>query len=1035
MRDRSIRRKLSCWLAVIAVGVAAHQAFAAADGTLRWIGPANGGDWMDAANWAVDGSSSYSVADLLTKKTIWKIDGLADGAEISAGANQVIIAGIQWTTSSKVGSVTLSSSANCKFSGENVEINVAGGGNTLEWRLNHNNKWAGDTQGKKLIFIGNGTTRISPSVWFECYQQDLQPCNYTTVILGPNVGMPMSFVTMWNNATLKLEKNMVVGALRVTQTTCKVDLQGHTLTIAGGESAWNNANDQQFVGELTGGGEIVFAGGIRRSIGGSSGAASLSGYAGGVRVHDAELDIAATSALPAEGLPLTLNGGSVALHANTSVRDLKGDGANGKIVIDEGKTVTLTGASGTLAGGFAGKGSVVKTGTESTLTLMGANTQDGAFTVDAGEVVVKRPVAREGLVRRWSFEDPKDLGRDYGEWGVKVVSSGQVQPFATNGVANGKALYLPATGSQTCYMQVKDTRQKGYPCNAHARSYSLWLKPDYIPGNGYIYREGHWKDGGQFTLWSASGKNLICCIDNWQWSDTSNSPVIATPDLMDGRWHHVAAAYENNTLKMWYDGELKVTKTGTRTLDIWENNDYVVIGSQETGKRYVGAVDEVSIWDHALTDEEVAAEYACRKPVDPADVLPKPVCHWAFNDPADVGKDEMGAAALEKNPACGKEMALDAAADAFGGYATAYDCSFYLPKEKMPARFPRGKTPLTLSIRLANKSWWENHSLVEWGDRSIAGNSSSRFPATFRLLVDGCPRQLGVVPPNNWDPVHFAHTQAFNSSSPSRFSHIVVTYDPHTGLFRVFRNGYQEYVNDSCWVSSTGIGEGDFYLNAEAGANANGAVIDDVQIFDRALSPQEVATLTRSLETGKAGQILSPTSPVTVSAGAKLTVSGERLRARSMAGAGEVVVDAGSTFAATSWTGFSGTVSGLGLVLIAKDGAGPAEANVSCDVELEEGTLALDYKDLDTPRVKTTGVVRFPPTGTLKLVTEGARASKWCGRLFTIAACAGYEGPATTAGWTFEPTDATLDLHGRFIFKDGVLTLKMSGGGFRVTVR
>lgn len=1024
MKDRSIRRKLSCWVTALAVCATAHQVFAAADGTLRWIGPASGGEWMNAANWAVEGSSSYSVSDLLTKKTIWKIDGLADGAEIAAGANQVIIAGVQWMTSSAVGTVTLSSTADCMFSGETVEVKVAGSSNTLEWKLNHNNKWAGDTTEKKLVFLGNGTIRIAPSLWYECYHQDFQPCNSTTVIIGQNVGMAMSFVTMWNDATLKLERNLTIGNFRMGQATTTIDLQGHDLYLGGGERA-NNAN-YEVLGKILGSGRIVHSGGVNRALGTNATGADLTGFTGGITVYDANLDVSPATRLPAAGVPLAINGaGIVALHADTRVVGLSGTGATGQLVVDPGKTLTLAGTaekSAVFASGFAGSGDVKKTGSDYALTLTGSSSSEGALSVDEGEVVVKRSVAREGLVRRWTFEDPNDLGRDFGEWGVKIVSAGQVQPFSTNGVAGGRALYLPATGSQTCYLQVKDTRQKGYPCNAHARSFSLWLKPDEVPGSCYIYREGHWnKDGGQFTLWSQSGNNLICCIDNWQWSDTVNSPVIATPNLKDGRWHHVAVAYENNTLKMWYDGELKATKTGTHTLDIWENNDPVVIGSNETEKRYVGAMDEVTIWDHALSAEEVAAEYACRVPVDPADVLPKPVCHWAFNDPTNVGKDEMGHADLEKSPTCAKEMTLNAASDATGGYATAYDSAFYLPSAKMPERFPRGKTPLSISIRLANQAWGENKTILGWGSPSSTANM-------IRLRNSGCPRRLAVAPPNSWNPVNVNYAQAFAGAESVRFTHVVVTLDPHGGVIRVFRDGNLDYVDYSCWFSDAGIGEGDFYLNGERDTGAVGAVIDDVQIFDRALSPQEVAMLTRSLATGKVGQVLSPASSVTVAAGAKLTVSGEELRAKSMAGAGEVVIDAGSGFAATSWTGFTGSVSGLGRVLLAKDGTELTAANVSADVGLEGGTLALDYENLDTPRVKTTGVVRFPATGTLKLVNAGARVGNWFGSVFTVAACGGYEGPATTAGWTFEPADATLNHHGKFVFADGKLSLKMSGG-------
>lgn len=160
-------------LLVVSLGVVPFVAHAAAvDGTLKWVGDPKGGNWMDANNWAVDGSSSYSVNQLLTMRTNWKLNGLADQAVVDAGSSEVIIGGITWTTANS-GKVTLTGSANHKFSGEDgVTVNVSAG-NWLEWEMNHT-LWAGDTTGKAINLVGDGTIHLNPKSKYECYKQNFR---------------------------------------------------------------------------------------------------------------------------------------------------------------------------------------------------------------------------------------------------------------------------------------------------------------------------------------------------------------------------------------------------------------------------------------------------------------------------------------------------------------------------------------------------------------------------------------------------------------------------------------------------------------------------------------------------------------------------------------------------------------------------------------------------------------------------------------------------------------------------------------------
>ena len=156
-----------------------------------------------------------------------------------------------------------------------------------------------------------------------------------------------------------------------------------------------------------------------------------------------------------------------------------------------------------------------------------------------------------------------------------------------------------------------------------------------------------------------------------------------------------------------------------------------------------------------------------------------------------------------------------------------------------------------------------------------------------------------------------------------------------------------------------------------------------------------------------------------------------------MSGAGTVAIGAGSAVLAHGWADFAGSVAGPGTLLLSKDGADvPATASVTADVVFEDGTVAVSAANAERPRVTTTGKVRLPKTGTLKLV-DAKGSSSWNGKAFRIASCADWEGPATAAGWTFEPALVSPDWDAKcaFVHVDGTLLLKIPGAGTVILFR
>ena len=75
-------------------------------------------------------------------------------------------------------------------------------------------------------------------------------------------------------------------------------------------------------------------------------------------------------------------------------------------------------------------------------------------------------------------------------------------------------------------------------------------------------------------------------------------------DLTDGIWHHLAATYDGVTCTIWFDGvatSYPAELTGTcMNPEIMED-----LGAYFLGKDYSGSLDDIAIFDRALTADEV----------------------------------------------------------------------------------------------------------------------------------------------------------------------------------------------------------------------------------------------------------------------------------------------------------------------------------------------------------------------------------------------------------------------------------------------
>jgi hypothetical protein len=105
----------------------------------------------------------------------------------------------------------------------------------------------------------------------------------------------------------------------------------------------------------------------------------------------------------------------------------------------------------------------------------------------------------------------------------------------------------------------------------------------------------------------------------------TTSLVDATTPVIDNRWHFIAATFANKTLKIFVDGVRQASTTSTNNVDINPNNLPVMIAGESSsngGNQFLGAVDEVALYNRELTDEEILSIF--RNGMPSAETASKP---------------------------------------------------------------------------------------------------------------------------------------------------------------------------------------------------------------------------------------------------------------------------------------------------------------------------------------------------------------------------------------------------------------------------
>ena len=291
-----------------------------------------------------------------------------------------------------------------------------------------------------------------------------------------------------------------------------------------------------------------------------------------------------------------------------------------------------------------------------------------------------------------------------------------------------------------------------------------------------------------------------------------SSTVKPDPD----KWYFVVATFDGKEAALYVNGKKTVSATDVPTTIAID--DYgVCIGdnNEATGRYFNGIIDEVKLYDRALSADEVAKQYAAASETAEAGL----VASWAFNEgEGTTAKDSAG-----KNN--GKIVGAKWV-DGKVGKALDFDGQgAYVEVPNAPA--------LNLTKAITMEAWVKHRGadIYTWETILAKGDSA------YRLHFDEMDQSFGM---GLTDENGFWNLSSTVKPDPDKWYFVVATFDGKEAVL---------YVNGKKMVSATDIpttiATNDYGVcigeNNEATGRFFNGIIDEVKLYDRALSADEVA--------------------------------------------------------------------------------------------------------------------------------------------------------------------------------------------------
>jgi uncharacterized repeat protein (TIGR01451 family) len=200
-----------------------------------------------------------------------------------------------------------------------------------------------------------------------------------------------------------------------------------------------------------------------------------------------------------------------------------------------------------------------------------------------------------GLVGAYSFDE--GLGTTAGD-GSGNGNTGTLSGATwTTAGKYGNALSFNGTSSR---LTIADASSLDL---TNAMTLEAWVQPSVTLSG---WRSIVTKDVDRYYLMASSNPQNRPAVGGT--FGTTNQNVFGTASLAVNTWIHVAATYERTTIRLYVNG-VQVA-SGAQTAAISTSNSALTIGADSYGEYFNGLIDEVRIYNRALTAAEIQADMA-----------------------------------------------------------------------------------------------------------------------------------------------------------------------------------------------------------------------------------------------------------------------------------------------------------------------------------------------------------------------------------------------------------------------------------------
>ena len=222
--------------------------------------------------------------------------------------------------------------------------------------------------------------------------------------------------------------------------------------------------------------------------------------------------------------------------------------------------------------------------------------------------LTKAMLSPDDLVGLWSFDEgmgstANDISGNNNDGTLMGGTSWTSGKFGNALSFDGSNGYVLVADDATFEFGTSDFTVEAW---INVRESALVSNREYGVVNKNSYFQGTPGWGIEVSTWGPDGDfGVICYITNQtSWVSTKYLSVRISSMTADV-WHHIAQVRTGTTLRLYFDGELVGTKTHGEIGGNVNNSQPVIIGDHSWGPNFPGLIDEVRIWNTALTADQL----------------------------------------------------------------------------------------------------------------------------------------------------------------------------------------------------------------------------------------------------------------------------------------------------------------------------------------------------------------------------------------------------------------------------------------------